>query len=891
MRKSLKIKVTALCLFLMLGSVTFLLAQKAKSPQKIIYLAGGRLIDGTGEKVIDNSLVIIEGEKILYAGQNKSLEKMPEGQIIDCSGKTILPGLFDAHIHLGGACTFGYIPLEDERKLSGFLYCGVTSIFDLGGIEDWIFNLREAEKKGEIKSPRIFAVGPLFTSPQGHGTEYGVPMALTPTTEEEAREAVKKLAPKKPDLVKIIYEKGSKKFTSLTFELMEVIIDEAHKNDLKIVTHITTLEQAKDAVKAGTDGLAHIVANKEVDEALLKDMKDKNVFCLPTLSVFEVFSGLSLSSQKFLEWPLVAKGVCQEIVEDLKEKSKLEMFTKNTFFKKERLSFAKINLKKMADSGIKLALGTDAGNPVVFFGSAVHRELELTVEAGLSPLEAITAATKNAADILEQDDKLGTLAQGKLADILIINENPLEDIKNTQDIFMVIKNGEILDREKLAEEINPPQKPLISTLNLPNLFDDFEDGFKKTNLETEWQILTDKVAGGSSTSNIEIIPGGANSSKYALHFFGKVTTKFAFGFAGAVASLGKEIGQNFDISQYAGIKFKVRGNGKTYKIVFSTASVKDYDDFFYTFSPSEDWKEIVVPFSKLRQFGFGKKVEWTAIDVQGLGFMTIGAPHERFDLYVDDISFFKDTKDKKIKRAPLETDLNQKLIQKIETAKSKLQTGFDTWNPEILKEARDSFLYLLLKSKEEKVYLLYYIALCNYRLNTYYLSSNNTEEAEMYNAEGQKYLEKAMEVEPSFGELYALYAILLGHEIALHQEKAMLLGLKIYEYFVKAFEKDPDNPRINLLKGMSDLYTPEAYGGGADNAIKTLEKSVTLFEKEDIKDPIKPSWGKEEAYTFLGIAYKQKKDYEKAREFLKKALEINPNFGLAAKELTEIENK
>lgn len=103
-------------------------------------------------------------------------------------------------------------------------------------------------------------------------------MAVTPTTEEEARKAVRQLAPKKPDFIKIIYEKGSKRFSSLSYELMEVIIDESHKNNLKAVTHISTLEQAKDAVRAGTDGLAHIVVDKEVDEELLQEMKRGNVF-------------------------------------------------------------------------------------------------------------------------------------------------------------------------------------------------------------------------------------------------------------------------------------------------------------------------------------------------------------------------------------------------------------------------------------------------------------------------------------------------------------------------------------------------------------------------------------------------------------------------------------
>lgn len=236
-------------------------------------------------------------------------------------------------------------------------------------------------------------------------------------------------------------------------------------------------------------------------------------------------------------------------------------------------------------------------------------------------------------------------------------------------------------------------------------------------------------------------------------------------------------------------------------------------------------------------------------------------------------------------------ELEQKLIQKIKEAKSKLQIGLNTWNMESLKNARDLFLNLLVKEKKENQYFFYYVALCDYRLATYYFTSAKMKEAEIYTMEGQKYLEKAMEADPSFGESFALYATLLGFEIALNQEKAMALAFKSNEYLAKALEKDPENPRINLLKGISILFTPEQFGGGADNALEFLNKSVNLFESESIKDPIKPSWGKEEAYTFLGMAYKQKNEYDKAKEFLKKALEINPEFGMAVRELLEIEKK
>jgi len=677
-----------------------------------IYLTGGDLLDVTQGKIIPDSLVIIEGDTIAYAGPKKKFKKSPDITMIDCSGKTILPGFFDAHIHLGGASTIGYIHIDEARKLSAFLYSGVTSVFDLGAVPDLIFNLREEEKNNDLVSPRIFAVGPVFTSPKGHGTEYGVPMTVTPTTKEEARKAVRKLIKDRPDHIKIIYEKGSERFTSLSYELMEAIIDEAHINNFPVVTHIITFEHAKNAIKAGTDGLAHMVTDQEVSEEFLNEMKRRGVYCIPTLAVFESLSGGMLDKIEDRNTPLISHGISQEILVDLDKKREIPGLNENLKAYRETRDFAKINVKKMSDHGIKLAVGTDAGNPAVFFGPSVHREMELMVEAGISPAEAIKAATANAAEIVGQGDTLGTISAGKLADILVVEGNPLDNILNTQNISMVIKNGKILDREELARKINPPQEARVTPKKKP----------------------------GTS---------------------------------------------------------------------------------------------------------------------------------------------------KKEKALPV-TEMDSTAKTQIVAAKELLKKGVDTWDPALMKNARDRLLGLIAKEKKKSLYPMYYIALCDYRLATYYLTLAEMDKAGPYIKEGQNYLNKAMELDPDLGELDAFYAYMLGFEIALNPEKAMSLGLQIYQYFGNAFAKSPENPRVHFLKGVSELFTPEQYGGGADIAIKTLGKSIELFEEEKVEDPVKPSWGKDEAYTFMGMAHNQKGNKDKAAEFFTKALEVNPGFGMAKDELAKI---
>jgi tetratricopeptide (TPR) repeat protein len=228
--------------------------------------------------------------------------------------------------------------------------------------------------------------------------------------------------------------------------------------------------------------------------------------------------------------------------------------------------------------------------------------------------------------------------------------------------------------------------------------------------------------------------------------------------------------------------------------------------------------------------------------------------------------------------------------QQIIDAKAFLKKGVDTWDPDLMKKARGRLLPLVAKAKNGSFFPVYYIAVCDFRLATYYLTFGQMDQAEPYIKESQDYIKKAMELEPDFGELDAFYGYMLGFEIAMNPEKAMELGMESYQYFGSAFQKSPENPRVHYLKGVSDLFTPAEYGGGADAAISTLTKCIELFEKENVEDPVKPTWGKDEAYTFLAMAYIQKGDKGKAIELFQKALDVNPEFGMAKDELEKIKN-
>lgn len=229
------------------------------------------------------------------------------------------------------------------------------------------------------------------------------------------------------------------------------------------------------------------------------------------------------------------------------------------------------------------------------------------------------------------------------------------------------------------------------------------------------------------------------------------------------------------------------------------------------------------------------------------------------------------------------------LTAKIIEARAKLQEGWDSWNVETMRIGRDMFLKLILEQKAENADLYYYAALSDCRLTVYSFTTGQTEEAAPDMAEARKYLEKAIELDPGRGELYALDAAVLGYQIALDPQKGMELGMQIISSFAQAESKEPDNPRVCLLKGQSLLYWPVEYGGGPDKAIAMLDRAVSLFDKEKVLDQVKPSWGKEEAYAFLGLAYVRKGVKDRAADYLKKALEIVPGYRLAQEELKKLQ--
>lgn len=428
-----------------------------------VLIQNGQVIDGTGREPLVNTSILIE--RGFFKEIRKGHIKAPaDAVVIDAMGKTILPGLIDMHAHLlsGGFDTISgksmsYDVGEQKRALKQMLYWGVTGVYDPVQPLEVGLQLRAQVAGNIFPSPRLFISGPGFTAPGGWGGSNNPSARIEPRDLRDVQQQVGRLADAQVDILKVFYDDMSVAFTSplpqLEKGLLESIIKEAHSKKLKVMVHAYNNENHKDALKAGADMMAHSAVTAPVDDEYLQLARKNKTLYLATLSVYhDVFDEKVI--RDFIARDFVQKTVPKKTLDTLVEKGPLDSFEKTIkqdYFKRQ-LPTIMANLKKVFESGIAVGVGPDTGVPGAFPGIAVHREMELMVQAGLPPAAVLVAATKTAADYLGQP-LLGTIERGKMADVVIVNGDPLEDIRHTRHIECVIKEGHIINRERLLEDI------------------------------------------------------------------------------------------------------------------------------------------------------------------------------------------------------------------------------------------------------------------------------------------------------------------------------------------------------------------------------------------------------------------------------------------------------
>ena len=434
-----------------------------------------RIFVGDG-KVIERGSVLVRKGKIekIYEGaapEAKSLDAEP----IEAAGKTVLPGLIDAHVHLGATGGF----YEDwskfdakksaERALKAYLYSGVTAVRSVADEVDKMLELRQPFATGEKLGAELLLCGPIFTTDGGHGTQFAkfLPEPMrpafsdqfirTPNSPEEAQRQVDELAAKGVDAIKGVLESGSAgmPFNRMDMTILRAVAEQAQAEKLPIAIHTGSSQDVADAVALGADSVEHGSFVDEIPETTFAEMKAKGVAFNPTLSVAEGYTSFARGNTDLLKRSLVQQVAPKDLLEGTERAAtgeQLAAVREGIRHHPISLEQGSRNLLRAWQAGVTLVTGSDAGNFLVLHGPTVQREVELWVAAGIPAEVALQAATANAAKLLRIDSRVGTISQGKEATLLVVDGNPLEDVRALSAISVVMMKGERVARPELLKE-------------------------------------------------------------------------------------------------------------------------------------------------------------------------------------------------------------------------------------------------------------------------------------------------------------------------------------------------------------------------------------------------------------------------------------------------------
>jgi len=403
------------------------------------------LIDGTGAKPIERGVIAIDGEKILYAGPLENWVK-PEGKAVhemDMTGRTILPGLIDSHVHIAAECLpdstlngpWGWSTLVMLRHAQNTLAAGITTIRDVGGRHHLEFSLRKAVEAGWFAAPRMSLAGKLL-SITTTGTEWYDGMYREADGVDEVRKAAREQLKAGADLIKVLATGAvlapGEKPGAATFEMEEIraAVTEAAKVGKIVAAHAHGIEGIRNAVEAGARTIEHGTYLNQ-DPRIMERMAKEEIFLVPTLKAgFDIIDG---NRQGIPDW--------------IMEKTK------------ETQEDALLSIRRAYEMGVPIAMGTDAATPYNFHGENAM-ELYYMTHAGIPAMDCIVASTKNAARALGWESKIGTLAAGKLADLLIVKKDPLADLRTLADrsnIEYVMQGGKFVTRQ-FADDTGIPEE-------------------------------------------------------------------------------------------------------------------------------------------------------------------------------------------------------------------------------------------------------------------------------------------------------------------------------------------------------------------------------------------------------------------------------------------------
>ena len=424
-----------------------------------VVLAGGTLIDGTGAAPVSDAVIVVRGGRIACAGSRASCTRAGAGDepvrdTVDVTGQWVIPGLIDAHVHFGQTgwvdgrpdaldlrrrgypydSTIARLATQPEPFFRAYLCSGVTSVFDVGGYP-WSWALRPRAESDPM-APRVAAAGPLLSTVDHFINLPDNKQILYIPNDSAAIAAVRAHVARGTDAIKIWYVVRQNADTSALKSWVRAAAEEAHRLGARVIIHATGLWEAKDALRAGADLLVHGVMSQPVDDEFIQLARQRNVIYTPTLTVGDGYR--QVRARRFEpHYPTS----CVDPATLAKARSTDSIAGGNATVTDRRLDVGVQNLGVVHRAGITVAMGTDAGNPLTLHGPSVYWEMEEMVRAGMSPLDVLVASTRNGARAMGRERELGTIEQGKLADIVVLGADPLASIRNVEQVRFVMKSG------------------------------------------------------------------------------------------------------------------------------------------------------------------------------------------------------------------------------------------------------------------------------------------------------------------------------------------------------------------------------------------------------------------------------------------------------------------
>jgi imidazolonepropionase-like amidohydrolase len=584
-------------------------------------ITGALVIDGTGAPP-RAATVVIRGDRIESVGG-----EVPAGaRVVQAEGLTLIPGLFDLHTHLPYSAAAD-APNDWGKNLKAYLLCGVTSVVDFGTYPETFEPMRRLIRDGVVAGPRIHLAARM-TTPGGHGAEGGRGdfFSLEVITPREARAAVRRVLPYKPDAIKVFTDGwrygAAPDMTSMEEGTLAVIVEEAHKAGVEVLTHTVTLAKAKIAARAGVDVIAHGVGDDAADEELIALMKSRRTTYAPTMAVYE-------PADRRPRPPLLATlldPVARRVLDRPRPPRPSDDDPRA-----RRWRFLLGNVAALRRGGVSFGAGTDAGVTGAFHGWSTLRELQLLVEGGLTPLEAITAATSAAARAIRVDADRGTIAAGKLADLALVAGKPHENIADIVNVRRVFLGGRELDRDALAAAIATAELTPIPPRTVAALVDDMEG--ERTKLDTLRVNSTDSGHDKSRMTFGRTLRGPGN---HALSIQAYMSEK-ARPFATMHLPLTRGAVEPADLTPYRGVTFEARGEGE-YTLRLAGRSSRDAHGA--PFRAGAAWRAVRVPFASLKPEPPAPEKAFDPRAVTALSFVLARPARSFVWLEIDNVRFY-----------------------------------------------------------------------------------------------------------------------------------------------------------------------------------------------------------------------------------------------------------